>query len=763
MSAESREGEVQVQFDAAKEDLRSFFDDLPDDYKQERHLQPLTDRAQRGVNPIALMALRETAGSVAELEKAFGVDPEKLMVGDAAVSRLLDVSAVMQSGGPWDYADEFRSGSDPAVRLWLTLAGVSSMVRKREMDLTPSEFIGDMEKAKRLLKNAVADPESFYVRARESVVEGLEEAKEKRLYVVEDGVPISELDDGFTYMAMEGHRSGVWIDADGMLFVGAKEIDGAILTKWGLKEERAQDERGKLVTFYTNDQGERLMKKIYPGLVVILNRSFELAKALARAAAGADEQAPSGDALGHAMFEPTSAEESGEDDFKGVEFLRRRLDAKVEGEPSTSTAMIRLKDYFYDQMNFVKGMVKSLDAVEAAEKMKARSGKALKEKDKEKIAMKEFHKMDQKIDELRHLIDAMKDDLSRLPDEETTTVMDMAGGAGDLGLAVSVQMLAEGRGLKETRIVDPFAGKMGLDHFMGLIIDASPFRDELKEKVHQTYEPLQEAEITPDALVVAKHACGTLSDDILEKWVRSDSPMVCLMTCCQEKAAEYSPRYGFTRAEWKMLCKDSGGTGALNPKELGELMARAGKAGNMDKKAAEQAVLRAANSEPFRPQVWDGLWESLLRDKALTPESEQALRAELARTVGVSEEEWTDFAGALRKETAGAKGLLSGDAADKARDAQLKEKAERKLKSQVWKFWFAKWLKDNEGLEVGLSDNEAAYLRGLQAMTQLDSRRVDYLERHGFQAELRQTTEFPKGDIIVARRKKAAPPQQEAK
>jgi hypothetical protein len=746
MSVEGRESEAQVQAEASREDLRSFFDNLSDDFKRERHLQPLTDRVQRGVNPIALIALRETAGSVAELERAWGVDRQKL----------LDVSAVMQSGGPWDYADKFRSGDDTAIRLWLTLAGISNMVRKREMDLTPAEFVSDREKAERLLKDAVVDPEAFYVRARESVVDGLNDAKEKRLYVVEDGVPISEMDDGFTYMAIEGHRSGVWIDADGMLFVGAKEIAGDALTKWGLKEERAKDERGRMVTYFANEQGERLVKKLYPGFAVIQNRSFELAKAVARAAAGSDEPRPSGDALGHAMFEPTSAEESGEDDFKGVEFLRRKLDAKVEGEPSRSTAMIRLKDYFYDQMHFIKGMVKSLDAVEAAEKMKAQSGKTLKEKDKEKIAMKEWRKMDQKVDELRHLIDAMKDDLSALPEQEETAVMDMAGGAGDLGLAVSMQMLAEGRGLKETRIIDPFSKKMGLDKFMGLIIDGSPFRDELKEKVHQTYEPLQEAEITPDALVVAKHACGTLSDDILEKWVRSESPMVCLMTCCQEKAAEYSPRYGFTRAEWKMFCKDSGGTGALNPKELDDFMDRVAKQTSGDRKAAEQAALRAANGEPFRPQVWDKLWESLLSDKSLSEGSEQLLREEMGRSLGISDEEWVSFAAGFRKETVSAKGLLVGDA-DKARDGQLKEKAERRLKAQVWKFWFGKWFKEKEGMDVDLGDNEAVYMRGLQAMTQLDRRRVDYLKRHGFEAELKQTTEFPKGDIIVARRKKSAP------
>jgi len=744
-AAGTRENESQTRVEASREDLRSFYDALPEDFKRERRLQPLTDRVQRGVNPISLMGLRETAGPVAELEQAWGVDRQKL----------LDVSAVLQSGGPWDYADEFRSGKDPAVRLWLTLAGVSNMVRKRELDLTPDEFVGDLEKAERLLKSAVADPEAFYVRARESVVDGLEEAKQKRLYVVEDGVPISELDDGFTYMAIEGHRSGVWIDADGMLFVGAKEIDGGSITKWGLKAESAQDERGRTVTFYANEQGERLIKQLYPGFAVILNRSFELAKAVSRAAAGTEEPAPSGDALGHAMFEPTSAAEAGDDEFQGLEFLRHMRDHRP-GPESKSTAMIRVKDLFYDQLRYVKSTVKSMDAVEAAEKMKAQSGKTLKEKDKEKIVMKEWRKMDQKADELIHLIDAMKEDLSGLPASEQTVVMDMAGGAGDLGLAVSMQMLAEGRGLKETRIVDPFAKKMGLDHFMGLIIDASPFRSELKEKVRQTNEPLQEAEITPDALVVAKHACGTLSDDILEKWVRSESPMVCLMTCCQEKAADYSPRYGFSRAEWKMLCKDSGGTAALNPRELDDFIAQVAKSGGLDPAAAEKAVLRAANSEPFRPQVWDGLWESLSRDRALTPEAEEGLRAELGRGLGLGDQEWSDFIANFRKDLVNLKGLLEGDPADKAKDGQLKARAEGKLKARVWKFWFGKHFQDQEGLKLDLADNTATYLRGLQAMTVLDGRRVEYLRRHGFEAELKQTTKFPKGDIIIARRRQAA-------
>jgi hypothetical protein len=749
-SEAGRETEARLRTEAAKEDLRSFYESLPEDFKKRRNLKELTDRVQRGMNPMAALAIKPTAEVIGRLEESMRAKPEEVM----------DIAAVMQGSGPWEYAKEFKTAENPAVRLWMMLSAATTMGRDKEMDLTPAEFVGDLERVGGLLTEAEKSPDEFYERSREHIFGGLVDAKEKRLHVIEDGVPISEIDDGFIYMALEGYESGVIIDADGMLFVGAKGIDDATLTKWGLKAVQAKDERGRTVTYFQNEQGENLVKKLYPGFAIIENRNFELAKAVARAAVpGADEPRPSDDALGHAMFEPTSAEESSEEDFKGVEFMRAFNKTESKAEPSGSTAMIRMKDLFYDQMRIIKSMMKSLDAVEAAEKLKARSGKTLKERDKEKIALKEWRKMDQKVEELTHLIDAMKDDLAALPEAEATTVMDMAGGAGDLGLAVSMQMLAEGRGLKETKIIDPFSKKMGLDHFMGLIIDASPFRNELKEKVHQTYEPLQEAEITPDALVVAKHACGTLSDDILEKWVKSESPMVCLMTCCQEKAADYSPRYGFTRAEWKMFCKDSGGTGALNPKELDEFMKKVGEAGKLDAKSAEQAVIRAANSEPFRPQVWDGLWEALLRDKALTPESEELLRAEVSASLAVSDEEWSGFLAGFRKEVAGAKNLLEGNAADKVKDAQLKEKTERRLKAQVWKFWFGKWFKEKEGMDIDLPDNTATYLRGLQVMTRLDRKRVEYLKRRGFEAELKQTTKFPKGDIIVARRKKAPLPR----
>ncbi len=76
----------------------------------------------------------------------------------------------------------------------------------------------------------------------------------------------------------------------------------------------------------------------------------------------------------------------------------------------------------------------------------------------------------------------------------------------------------------------------------------------------------------PGGIWVAKHPCGELADQIIEKWTqRKDSPMLFLMTCCHG-GAKKKPRYGIDRDTWKQLCSRSDWTADNDPRkrEIGQ-------------------------------------------------------------------------------------------------------------------------------------------------------------------------------------------------
>lgn len=76
-------------------------------------------------------------------------------------------------------------------------------------------------------------------------------------------------------------------------------------------------------------------------------------------------------------------------------------------------------------------------------------------------------------------------------------------------------------------------------------------------------------------MVVAKHACGTLTDDIISQWRESESGMLVAMTCCQGKAASEPARYGFSQNEWEDLCHSSDLTNTEIPEQPGKARERA--------------------------------------------------------------------------------------------------------------------------------------------------------------------------------------------
>jgi hypothetical protein len=110
---------------------------------------------------------------------------------------------------------------------------------------------------------------------------------------------------------------------------------------------------------------------------------------------------------------------------------------------------------------------------------------------------------------------------------------------------------------------------------MDTIIDHLPFRKKMEEIAVHNSGYLQDAKITPESMVVAKHACGTLTDSIIEQWRDSKSKVMVLMTCCQDEARNEPARYGFSQEEWSRLCRESSKTGTDVPEAPGKARDRA--------------------------------------------------------------------------------------------------------------------------------------------------------------------------------------------
>jgi hypothetical protein len=160
------------------------------------------------------------------------------------------------------------------------------------------------------------------------------------------------------------------------------------------------------------------------------------------------------------------------------------------------------------------------------------------------------------MEELQYIIAILAPILKDLP-PEVNTVIDMAGGVGDLGLALTYHLMLQNHRINDARIVDPFAYQEGFDFLMERILDYIPDGERLRDVVKHYNLGLQDAEIPSGSIVVAKHPCGDLADSIIENWVNSDSDVLAIMTCCQGKAASKPARYGFTQSAWSDLCLTS--------------------------------------------------------------------------------------------------------------------------------------------------------------------------------------------------------------
>lgn len=551
--------------DGLRAELRSF--------SQEHGIRSMNSRWRRGMNPAAILALGRTREVVQDIIAK--IESEKT---DEAYENLVRMAVDIQSGGPWKYAERLREGADLATRLWYLLEYASATGRERQ--LTQREFLEEVRKTKSTLEQLALEDGAGTDRA---IAEIRSNARESLR--IEDGVPVAESAHGFIDMAIQGYKSGVIQDADGMLYVGAEEVPEGLLSSWGL-ERVVREREGKTLEEYLSPGGDLLVQKTGAGYIIVRSRNFDLAKAIAKACMSEDPFSviPPEGSMGHIMYESTSvakgrelASEVGEEKTKTDErvrkgFLRRRGEA-LHLPAAETTAMTRAIDEFYRGLEYIRTMHVFLDALENKKLEKKKKGKPFTEEDFIKEGAKVSRKQHQKVEELRYLNSVFERYMESLP-RGTNRIVDVAGGSGDLGLALSTLLLSKGKELEETRIADPFSSSFGFDYFMDTMLDYIPFRDELREKVIHTNESAQEAEMPADAVVVAKHSCGTLSDDIIERWASSSkSPMLMIMTCCHNKAVGEPARYGMGQSEWDKLCKETGKASNEDPKKRAEGMA----------------------------------------------------------------------------------------------------------------------------------------------------------------------------------------------
>lgn len=266
------------------------------------------------------------------------------------------------------------------------------------------------------------------------------------------------------------------------------------------------------------------------------------------------------------IYMPTSRKEGGET----AESLRAYFEAfplrpesggvDYKNYLNAEHAVMRVKDQIFDAMSWIKGGVTFVDAV--AKKRRENPEADISDEEKNRIHKEVMEKILAKMEELKYLFEFVE-----FP-ENCNEIYDVAGGAGDVAIALMLKAYIERRQINKATIVDPVSE---FKQYAELVMNHMPFGKELKERVNFQEGTLQNLEIPSNTVVIAKHPCGDLADDLIERWLNSDSPELVIMTCCQGKAKNKPPRYGLTTDEWQNLCRKSDWTNSAdtNKKQQG--------------------------------------------------------------------------------------------------------------------------------------------------------------------------------------------------
>ncbi len=546
-----------------------------DAFAERNNIKTFHDRLRIGFNEVSVLAFERTNKRVRDVVASLAPSPAE---AERVYADLVGICVGMQEGGPWGYAKELANPESPEMKAWFILEGAMGMGSMRQADLNELELVEDIKRIEKNLAEASRDPAESFEAARQLTLVDSEKAIRFEENDPNKVVPVVESFAALVPVAIRGYDSAVIQDAEGWVYVGARgAIDGAMLESMGLRKEIGPDDRNptRNVTYFSNERGQRVIKQPFPGLLVVVSRSLELAASVVRAINSDQEVIDvAEDSLGHTRVVQTTEkarEKLGLEDETLPKGFMRRPERPVGDVRSDSTELTRPREEFYRDLLYIRGNYVYMDALRQLKAKRQAEGKPVTDHEKGLLAEKIWSKMEQKVDELRHVNGILDEQLANMP-EGIRSVIDMAGGAGDLGLAVSNELLSMGREVDRVEIVDP---QEGVADFMETIIDYLPFRQRMEEVAVHNTGYLQDAHITPDSIVVAKHACGTLTDAVIEQWRDSDSAMLVAMTCCQGKAKGEPARYGFSQAEWDQLCQESDLTNTAVPDAPGKARERA--------------------------------------------------------------------------------------------------------------------------------------------------------------------------------------------
>lgn len=147
---------------------------------------------------------------------------------------------------------------------------------------------------------------------------------------------------------------------------------------------------------------------------------------------------------------------------------------------------------------------------------------------------KEFLRNERKMAEVLELLDIVE----RHGIARYHHIVDAAGGAGDLGVAI-----AEKYPSVDVRVVDVVAG---LGDYVSYLA-RNGLDQTTRNRVHFELSPLQDVTVLPseaeETALVAKHPCGGLKDEIINLAARENVPFLCIMSCCQDKMALHPEVY----------------------------------------------------------------------------------------------------------------------------------------------------------------------------------------------------------------------------
>lgn len=230
----------------------------------------------------------------------------------------------------------------------------------------------------------------------------------------------------------------------------------------------------------------------------------------------------------------------------------------------TDKRLMNLVDAAYAEVSKLKQEIRFVDMVERKEK---KIGRSLTEEEKKIIFDSAYDHTKRKMEELQYFLsfaEYIPDSKEKSWPKKCHQVYDIAGGPGEIACFLTLEQYLKGNDIRAT-VIDPV--KEYAD-FSRQIRRYMPAREILKDRVSFQQSIIQELEIPDDALVIAKHPCGELVDILIEKWERSKSPKLVIMTCCQGKAQncpDFFQRYGFNdQKEWKETCKKSDWTNNEN-------------------------------------------------------------------------------------------------------------------------------------------------------------------------------------------------------